>query len=94
MTDYTPDEQRAISDAGQARAELRQLDKAFEQVRQELFALFEAAPIDAADVRLHCHAGLQVLKRVRSALEATVAEGDVAEGAARMRAILAGEDRA
>lgn len=94
MTDYTDDEHRALSDAGQARAELRQTAKAFEAVRMGLFELIERSPIDAKDVREQAYAGLHILTRVKQALEEAVAMGDVAEASALRRAILAGEDGA
>jgi hypothetical protein len=91
MTDYTDDEHRALSDAGQARAELRQCEKAFEAVRMGLFELIERSPIDAKDVREQAYAGLHILARVKLALEETVAAGEVVENSASLRAILAGE---
>lgn len=79
MTTYTDDEYATLAEAGAARAELRQCEKAFDDVRNGLFKIIEASPIDAAQVREHAYAGLQVLKAVKEALETAAAAGEVVQ---------------
>jgi hypothetical protein len=90
----TPDEFAILSEAGHARVELQQCDKAFAEVREGLFSIIENSPIDAVTVREQAYAGLHILKRVQVALQAAVSAGEAVEGNARIRAILAGEDDA
>lgn len=88
---YTEDEHHTLAEAGQARVELRQCERAFEEVRMGLFELIERSPIEARDVREQAYAGLHILKRVKTALEAAVVAGEATERNAEVRAILKGE---
>lgn len=90
----TPEEFETLAEAGHARVELRQCEKAFVEVREGLFSIIENSPIDAMVVREQAYAGLHILKRVQAALQAAVSAGEVAEGNARVRAILSGDAEA
>ncbi|OFX05439.1 MAG: hypothetical protein A3E78_09515 [Alphaproteobacteria bacterium RIFCSPHIGHO2_12_FULL_63_12] len=85
MTDHTPDELQAIGKAKQAKAELSQTDKAFEDVRAQLLELIATSKPGETVLREKAYLGVQVLENVKGWLIKAAAGADVAEFTAEMR---------
>jgi formate dehydrogenase maturation protein FdhE len=89
---YTIDEASQVHAAGQAQAELRQTEDAFNEVRDTLIASLVSSGVENREGRESAYYAIRALDLVKAALMAKASGAAVAEYSATIRAIIDGAD--
>lgn len=92
MTPHTTDEEyREAARADQAAMELRETERAFEEVRKGLFEVIATSALGETNLRERCFMAVQSLDQVKAILLQVASSKAVVEHNALIRSIMAGD---